>query len=287
MPERENGLQEYVDDSVSSVEILRFLRAQFWVISATLIAGAIAGFGVSHLKPRQWEATSVLQIGQIADSAQGTAELIDPPARAAERVKVRSFQDKVLRTLSLPIGSAENSSAVLIRKTLDAEVVPNTDLVHLSVDGFSPEQARATLEVAQNQLLAIHQPIVSDAINRLQAQLGKLDAQIANLQAKRRYLPSAADVKAQSGAGSQGAADVLLSNILDTSNEGVLVEAERRRAEVATQLSPDHTFATKPLGDITVSEFPVAPKRSSFIIPGALIGLLIGLLIGGLRWVRR
>ena len=287
MPENQSSGQEYVDDSVSSVEIFRFLRAQFWVILTALIAGAVAGFGVSHLSPRQCQATSILQIGQIADGVPGAVELIDPPARAAERVKVRSFQDKVLRTLSLPVDGSENESARLIRKTLNAEVVSSTDLVQISVDGFSPGQAKQTLEVVQNQLLAIQEPFVLDAVNRLKAQLEKLDAQIANMETRHGYISSAADLKSKNAAGSQGAADVLLGNILDTSNAELLVEAERRRAEVAAKLSPDHTFFSKPLGEITVSDFPVAPRRSSFIIPGALLGLAIGLLIGGMRRMRR
>jgi hypothetical protein len=79
----------------------------------------------------------------------------------------------------------------------------------------------------------------------------------------------------------------LLGNMLDVSSASLLVDAESRRAQIVREMSPDHTYNTKPLGEIAVSAFPVAPRRGVYALLGALFGFWGGLMIGGFRWRRR
>lgn len=268
-------------DIAVGTEVLRFVRAQLWWIVGFFLLGGTVGYAISYGVPREWEASLVLQIGEVEDA--GVPVSVDPPARAVERIGVKSFKDQVLKTLSLPVEGPGDQRVRLIRKTLQAEMVPNTDLIKISVRDFSPANAEAILRIVQNQLTSSTEGVVAEALKRLQNRLSEVDTQIANVQAKMSAQRSSASAP-QAEPGGQGAVNQLLHNMLDVSSANMLAEAERQRADIVREMSPDHTYNTKPLGAVAVSAAPVAPKRGTFAVLGALLGLWIGLMSGGLRW---
>ena len=69
----------------------------------------------------------------------------------------------------------------------------------------------------------------------------------------------------------------LLSSVLLVC-EAELKNSRERKNELEAQLSPEFTFATKEIGRVVVSEKPVFPKKSTFVILGTFIGLLLTLL---------
>lgn len=280
-------------DSISGADIIRFVRTQFRWVAGFLILGVVGGIVVSYASPREWEATSVLQLGQVDDgpptlSGAPTPLPVDSPQRAVERIKVRSFEDGVLKALSYSVDDRNDPRSRLVRKTLLARQVPDTDLISISARGFSAEQAKQIVQAAQDQLMAAHGEFVSDAIKRLRARMAEVDTEITDARAKRGRMDAVAgDSHAQPGGGSNEAAALLLGNMVDVSNSSLLADAERRRDDLNRALSPDHTFNTKPLGGVAVSDFPVAPKRSVFAMLGGLLGLMIGLLVASVRSNRR
>jgi hypothetical protein len=281
-------------DSISGADVIRFVRTQFPWVAGFLILGVVGGIVVSYTFPREWEATSVLQIGQVDDgpptlSGAPTSLVIDPPQRAIERIKVRSFEDGVLKALSYPVDDRQDPRSRLVRKTLLARQVPDTNLISVSARGFSPEQAKQIVEVAQDQLMAAHGEIVSDAIKRLRASMAEVETEITDARTKRGRMDAiAGGSHAQpGGGGSNDAAALLLGNMVNVSNSSLLADAERRHDDLNRALSPDHTFNTKPLGAVAVSDSPVAPRRSVFAMLGGLLGLMIGLLVASARSNRR
>lgn len=281
-------------DSISGADVIRFVRTQFRWVAGFLILGVVGGAAVSYAFPREWEATSVLQIGQVDDGPPTLAGAptplpIDSPQRAVERVKVRSFEDGVLKALSYPVDDRQDPRSHLVRKTLLARQVPDTNLISISAHGFSAEQAKQIVQVAQDQLMVAHGEFVADAIKRLRASMAEVDTEITDARAKRGRMDAVTGGSRvqMGGGGSNEAAAMLLGNMVDVSNASLLAAAERRRDDLSRALSPDHTFNTKPLGAVAVSDFPVAPKRSVFAMLGGLLGLMVGLLIASARSSRR
>ncbi len=75
----------------------------------------LAAIGVFMAKPK-WEATAVIQIGQVGQSGVGQgSQLIEPPARAIERMKMKSFEDAVLSDLKIS-DEDRKSSCLAIQK---------------------------------------------------------------------------------------------------------------------------------------------------------------------------
>jgi hypothetical protein len=290
MDERQEILRQTHDDGISGADIMRFVSSQFWWIAAFLVAGAVLGVAFSYTKAHQWEATTYLQIGQVDDSLATLGSMptpIDTPSRAVQRVQVDPFIDELLRSRSLPIQIGENFESDLIRRSLNAEIVPNTDVIKLTVRGLSPQNADATLEAAQNQLIGIHAEIFQVASKRLHERLDGINAAIAAAQSKRELVASTASTRANSGAAGADVTNVLLGNILDVSDRTLLEKLREDQALVLQQLSTQHTFNTKPLAAVAVSQVPVYPKRPIFALFGAVVGGLIGLLVAARRYAKR
>lgn len=269
--------------TISVFDIARFLRKHFVFIAAAAGIGIGAGLLVSYTQPREWEAKSIVEIGQVDD---GGLRLVDPLSQAALRVSTESFRDEMLRSLGLPLDGAKSERTTLIRHSLQATGIPSTNLLAMTVRGFSPESAKATLEVAQGQLIAVHRKTVDAVQGRLQDQLKMLDADIARMQAAEQdRLRTFARVSSGKDVGN-GAVQALLGNMVDSTDRAQLQATQQRRAAVISQLGADHTYNTRVVGHTTVSRQPVGPKRSLFVGIGALLGTLAGLLFAGKRHIR-
>ncbi|RDU96041.1 hypothetical protein DWV00_25675 [Trinickia dinghuensis] len=229
-----------------------------------------------------WEATSIVEIGQVDE---GGVRPVDPLVQAALRVQTESFRDDVLRSLKLPLDDDASAQTSLIRHSLLASGIPGTNLFSMSVRGLSQEEAKTTLEVAQNQLIATHAEVVDAVRGRLQNQLKTVDTNISKLQAAQdAQLQTLKRVSASKDTGN-GAVQALLSDMVDATTVAQLQMAQQRRAQLVGQLGADRTYNTRVIGDTTVSRRPITPKRPVFAGVGALLGLFAGLLIAGRRYV--
>ena len=269
-----------VGQTVSAADIVRYLRKHYVCIAAVAALGMAAGLAVSYTRPLEWEATSIVEIGQVDD---GGIRPVDPIVQAALRVSTESFRNEVLRTLGLPLDDGVNARTSLIRHSLQASGIPSTNLFAMTVRGFSPESAKATLQVALDQLIATHRQTVDEVRGRLEDQLKMTEADIARLQAAQQNRMRTLAHTTVGKDVANGAVQALLGNMVDATNDAQLQGAQQRRAALLTQLGPDHTYNTHVLGRTTVSRSPIAPKRSVFLGVGGALGLLAGLLLAGRR----
>ncbi|RDU96042.1 hypothetical protein [Trinickia dinghuensis] len=266
-----------MDGKIASGDVAWFIRTQWWrVVAFTAIAAAIGG-GLSFLRPRVWEATSVLQIGQVDESQ---SMVVEPPAQVVTRLKSDSFANGVMARVPLSGDKDQATLAELVRRTLRAEAFPGTDFVQITVRAFSPKDASAVLQETQNQLIAIHNGLETGAVERLHARLAELDQDIASATARHDRLDARLTSMAGSAQGGQKVVDALLNDMMSSTAREQLLKLEAERSDILMRLSPDHTYNTKPVGTIIVSHNPVAPKRTLYVVFGALVGLLAALLIG-------
>jgi uncharacterized protein involved in exopolysaccharide biosynthesis len=275
------------DNGISAQDAIGFARTQgVWIIAA-IVLGAVLGYSYSLTRPKQWLATSVLQIGQIASEQTGGGELlVEPPQRALARIQLAPFKDRLLADLKLE-PNEQSRAAVLVRDTLTAQILPGTDMLQVSVRGLSPADAKTTLELAQRQLEQTHHAIAEPAIASLRQQLVTLDQDIASVRARRDSLAAKNIAQVQGGAAAANSDAIVLGNLLATTEDQLLDDLKRRRDSLAMRLGPTRTFDTKPLDEIAVSPQPVSPRRAVYAALGALLGLVVGLVIGVARFSSR
>lgn len=270
---------------IASSDVKVFVREEWWRIIAFTILAAALGGALSFLQPRAWEAKSVLQIGQ---TDEGQPALIEAPEQVVARFESDSFIDGVFARAPLTSGDGGAQESELVRRTVRAKAFPGTHFIEISVRAFSPHDAAAFLQEAENQIVAIHAQREASAQARLRARLAEIDHEIDAANARRTQFDARLPAKGDKNA--QKAVDTLLSDVAIASTRDLLFKLQTERSAVAMQSSEDHTYNTKPVGAIDVSRHPVAPRRSRYIALGALAGLLVGLLFCADRkigWSRR
>jgi hypothetical protein len=264
-----------MDGKITSDDIAAFVRTQWCRIAALTVIAAVVGGGLSFLQARVWQATSVIQIGQV-DEAQPT--VLEPPEQVVARMRSDSFTSRVLAQVPLSAGKDEATVSELVRHTLHADALSGTSFVQLSVRAFSPGDAEAVLAEAQRQLIAIHSGLESGAVDRLHTRLSEIDRDIETAKARHDRLDARLAAMTGGAKGGQKAVDALLNDMMSSTTHDQLIKLQAERADVVMRLSADHTYNTRPIGAIVVSRRPVAPKRSLYVAFGALVGLLLGLL---------
>lgn len=261
--------QSSQDNEITLYEIYRVIsQHKYLVISFPIIAMAIALIVSNAIKP-QWEAIALIRIGQIGTQQQ----LIEPTARAIERIKLESYKAKVLSKLGLP-PSRENAESALYLDKLKVEVGADKGLIRITTRGHSPEQAKQFAEMAQSTLAEQHAELAAPSIKRLTEQVQQLRKELA-LEASQQEIAKKILAK-NLDSPEKFMANIVLTNATYQREKGIRsLKWELQDSE--EQLDPLKTFPTSLLQDVYVTDKPVMPVIKWIIPLAGIFGLLAGL----------
>lgn len=287
MPTHTTDPNETYDDEISLADIVAFIAKHLYLIIAFAVIGLLLGAGLSSMSHKQWQANADLQVGQIqysGSNAQPT--LIEPVAQTVARVESRSFQDTLLKSQNQNPADDTSPLVNLVRKTLTAKAVAGTNLVHMSVRGFSPDQSEALLQASEKMLIAIHAEEADSLLSEFRARLARVDQELTENDVQIKRLNDAIAQRAKAPAAAHSANDALLLGLMSKASQD-RQDLIKRKTALEEQLNPYLSFVSKPLGDITVSDKPVYPRPVLFAAAGLVFGLLVGLGLGWLRDLRQ
>lgn len=246
------------------------VRRKGWVLGIGILTTIIATAAVSLMRP-QWEATATIQIGAVGRPGQ----IIEPPAVAVARMKLKSFEDAVLA--SLLSKDQKSPEATLYRRSLNVSVIPDTNLIALKVRAYSPEDALRSADRTIDYLRKVHQRMSVPAVLRITQLLGQTQREISQIKAEREKMVNIAGVKDRPVARMGFMENIILANIMVQRNTE-LRALELAKIRYEEQLDPMSTYPTGYLEKISVSEEPVAPKKGVVIVLAAILGLLLGVM---------
>jgi hypothetical protein len=256
-------------------DVIDFLRTQaIWIVGAVIIGGA-AGTAIAMIKPKLWEATAIVQIGQVGYlEPPGAVGMIETVPNAVERITglvKQGPEDELFQSKQIP----EKDIATL-RSTFNAQSLPNTSFIRMTVRGTSPEEAKSAMQTVEDQLVQVHTKMLEPALSRLKDAQARASAINAEVEKRRAGLQAQAELSAGKPASPQ---DLMLSTLIDKVDQE-LRDIEGRQAQLTEQLSSDRSFPTRPVGELSVSPGPVSPRVPYYVTAGAVLGLLVGVVIG-------
>lgn len=264
----------------------QFARRHVKTLVSAGIAGAALALGLALILPKQWEASAVIQIGQIAnETSQMPPTPVESVARAVERLQLPQFEDLVLQQLNLPLGLNENASTDLIRRSLKAVQLKNADLIEVTVRGFSQADAQRYTQAFSDTLIGAHAVIAKPSLDKINANMAEVRQQIASEEARKGELSTLMRVRDQSKADAKFSESVLLANMV-AENDKQLQGLRQREINIREQLNPERTFNTRLFGPVHVSRRHVFPSGLLFAVAGLVLGLLVAVgwgLIGDFR----
>ncbi|UZF35690.1 chain-length determining protein [Ralstonia pseudosolanacearum] len=247
-----------------------------------LVAGGMAGaalaIGLALVLPKQWEASVVIQVGQITNEAMPGTPLpaptpVETVGRAVERLQLPQFEDLVLRKLGLPLEVNENASTDLIRRSLKAVQLKNADLIEVTVRGFSQADAQRYTQAFSDALIGAHAVIAKPSLDKINANMAEVRQQISAEEARKGELSALMRVRDQSKAEAKFSESVLLANMV-AENDKQLQGLRQREINIREQLNPERTFNTRLFGPVHVSRRHVFPSGLLFAAGGLVLGLL-------------
>ena len=278
MEEEVSEREHFEQDEFSLRDIWRILTGQRkWLLGIPIFCMLLATIGVFMAKPK-WEATAVIQIGQVGQSGIGQgSQLIEPSIRAIERMKMKSFENDVLISLKIPVED-ENPLAGLFRSTLSLKALGTTDLIQVKVRGDSPDRAANWANAVVDRLKIEHERLAQPTIDRLRKQQAELTKQMKMIEEERVNLLKIVSKSGETSGDSRFSANLLLSNLLLQKN-AELRDFEMRRLAADEQLTSVRTYPTSLIDRIYVPEKPASPKKLLVIVLAAILGLFLGVVV--------
>ncbi len=274
--------EHFEQDEISVRDLWRVLINQKnWVIGIPILCVLLAAVGVSMAKPK-WEATAVIQIGQVGSSGVGqTIQLIEPSVRAIERMKMKSFEDTVLAKLQIPLDGG-NSVAAIFKSSLSLKALGTTDLIQFKIRANSRDKAESWAQAVVDRLKDVHEKLTQPTIDRLRKQQTELKKQMQLIEAERSNLLETVSKTSERSGDGRFSTNLLLSNLLLQKN-AELRDFEMRRLAVDEHLTSIRAFPTSLVDRIYVPENPASPKKLLIVMLAAVLGLILGIIVAFMR----
>ncbi len=260
---------------VMLAQVTRFARRHLNKLALVGIVGGALALILALVLPKQWEASAVIQIGQIAsETPQSPTTPVETVGRAVERLQLPQFEDVVLQNLGLPLGNGESADSELIRRSLKATQIKNADLLEMTVRGFSQADAKRYTQAFVDELIGAHAVIAKPSMDKINANMAEVTRQIAAGEARKAELSALTRVRDPAKAAEKFPESVLLASMV-AENDKQLQLLRQREISIREQLSPERTFNTRLFGPIYVSRYHVYPRSLLFGAGGLALGLLI------------
>jgi polysaccharide biosynthesis transport protein len=242
---------------------IAIVRAWFPLLVASVVLAGVAGFAVSSILPKVYEAKATLIVGQSLTAASPDYNQLLVSQRLSTTYATVATKRPILDSVIAQLGLKVTSDALSTEVSADAPL--DSTLLTISAKDVDPVRAAAIANALAEQLIA-----ASPAIQGRQVELQKsIDA---DLRATQDQIDSAqARVKTLTGLNGRTAADDAELAML----EGRLVSL---RATYATLLSFSSSNASNLLSVVepaVAPTSPVSPRPLMNTFLAAILGLLV------------
>jgi hypothetical protein len=272
---RDNDQNETETRSETFSNFVKFLRQDARVLTVGAVLGAAIGFGSSYLVHRQWQATQVVQIGQVYNG--NAAVLLETPPNLLTRVQLRSFQLEVLKQLGWPAPPTNDPRTQLLMASLRAKVL-STDLLEVDVNGRSEEDARSELEATLKTLYGRHESMITPSVTRMNTDLSETTQRLAQAEERGQRLGALAQdrLKSRGSDSANSSTDIMVAELIDA-NDRTINTLREHRDDMKERLDPQRTFVTRPVGGLSTGDGPVYPRRMVMAFAGLVVGIGLAL----------
>lgn len=252
------------------------LRASWKSLLLGLALGGLGAWAAVALIPPKYQALAMLEVGRIGLTGETLApewgaptgqaatlfhvsppwfQVVEPPAQTVERMKTRSFQQRVF--------DASGIQGELIPQLVKPTVGERSPLIELRVMGGSPAAAEKLINAALLELTARQAELASSQVQRLQGDLALAEESLSLTGTDKRIGKKAAS----SGC---DADERLCSH-----HERRLL-LERRQRVWALKSALAETLPPRFIESPSLSHDPVSPKKTVLLVFGLAGGFLVG-----------
>jgi hypothetical protein len=259
-------------DEVRLFDLWLIIRARWYWILGGMVAGAFVWGGALAVLPTLYEATAIVQIGQV-DGVQ-----VESAAQAVERIGVETFQVEAAKLSGYaPWIAAVGRSTNAGKDYFSAQVVPGTSLIKIEAKATTPIDAEKIANALIEILAQRHQELAAPTVSQIKENIA---------QSQRDLEITENDLELLGTAFSRDVKRDTISSQVELIRQLKRSELLRDRQAIGRQklaLSSPATQRTRAIEAIFVPDVPVSPKRRRIaglaVLGGALVGLLAAVLV--------
>jgi capsular polysaccharide biosynthesis protein len=250
-------------DEFDLAELLRGLRRQWrWLVICPVVLFVAAFVILQFVKP-QYEATSLLEVGQAGLVEPSVDRLIESPTAVASRVTEFAYLPDDMKNSTSP-------EAVLFKKDLKAEAVGGTNLVVIRSRGYDRDVLSTEMSALSGNIIRQHGVELGHLADVNRAWRASLQEEVNSATAFATRIGDAA-LKNDSKSGG----DNVLTSLLLANTSKDLREIKDQLYKVDAALNPTRTYNTAVIG-AEVKSRPVSPQRAQILVVAIIFGVLIG-----------
>lgn len=264
-----------LDHALRAAFLHSYQRSKIWLLVLPVLFG-VGSYLATYTLQERWSASGVVQAGTVGNVTGGPRQHIESLPRSIERLRLRPFQDLMLRELGLPTDEL-NPVASLFRRTLSPRQIPGTDLIEISIQAHSKAQARQWLALVVGRLQRIHTEISEPHVRQLNARFKSLKSDIQRAVEERRRIMDLIVARQSPPLPADGLSPTLAVVAMLHGME--INTLERTLALIEEQLGPLYTRPTTLMFEIQTVDAAVFPNRPRAALLGALLGLIAALCI--------
>jgi uncharacterized protein involved in exopolysaccharide biosynthesis len=275
MPETRENWQREPTDELGLVDVWLVLKPHWPWIAACAVALAVAALVLSLMAPPVWEAAATILPAYAWQSGQPTPQPLESVARAAERLRARSFGDAVLRKSGLRT-TERDPEARLFRDSLKVTQPLNTDLIHIVVRARSVHLTTELLQAMIEDLRSGQDELLKPTLTRFRAELANTRDDLARARSEESRLQALRDAEKGLAPANRFSQSVQLGGLIANKNAEI-ENLQQRQLLFEEALNPVKSHGVLVVDTVRVGERPVSPKPLRNTVLGGLVGLLLGI----------
>lgn len=265
------------ETTVRLTDVWNAVRRYRYRLFAAVIAAPLLSYTVTSFVPRQWEASVLLQVGQVGQVGMvgqlgvvgQQPQLLEMPGNMVPRMMQPSFLVGLKSRVRANALDLSDDDARLLKDSFRAAQAKNSELVEVKLRAYSPELAEQLIQSCIAYVRVAQDDSYEAGIARLRAQK---DATSRDILATRALLKGLDQQLRQS----QNVNERLFAEMLVQNKNDELRNLEQSERLLVEQLSPAKSYQTRPFGDIYVSDEPVFPKKGLIAVVIFFISFVLG-----------
>jgi capsular exopolysaccharide synthesis family protein len=263
-----------MNDFMELRKVITTILGRWWLLVVLIAIGAMVGYAISRAQTPVYQATTTVLVGESITSShvdrvdiQITDALIGTYVEVARRQPV---MQGVVTTLNL------NESWQNLSKRVTVTQIENTQLIEITVEGSSPEQARMIADEVVNQLILLSPSSIEGPDNQLTSsfnreQIAKLQERIVNGQQRLSEIETAIN-------NSISEIELTALQAEKTTLEGLIIEWERNYTQLLTLTEPKRDPTQLSVVEPAhTSNRMIRPRIQLNTILGGAVGMVLAL----------
>lgn len=275
MPETRESWRREPAEELGLMDVWLVLKPHRLWIAACGVALAVAALVLSLRTPHVWEAAATILPAYAWQPGQPTPQPLESVARAAERLRTRSFGDAVLRKSGLRTAELD-PEARLFRDSLKVTQPLNTDMIHIVIRAHSVRLAARLLEAMIEDLRSFEDELLKPTLTRFRAEIANTREDLARARSEEVRLQSLRDAEKGLAPADRFSQSVQLGFLIASKNAEI-ENLKQRQLLLEEALNPAKSHGVLVIDTVRVGERPVSPKPVRNTVLGGLFGLLLGI----------